>query len=72
MYVENKWDGRDFHLKSQQQHSLFHRHTQSKEQVYIHDIKDILEEFMLQNTEIGDGNIEEIVEKMMVMREECL
>ncbi|KAL0426547.1 UNVERIFIED_CONTAM: hypothetical protein Slati_2829500 [Sesamum latifolium] len=43
------------------------------EQVYIDDLEDMLDEFMLSlNTEIGDGSIEEIAEKMMVMHEECL
>ncbi|GFQ01525.1 hypothetical protein PHJA_002296400 [Phtheirospermum japonicum] len=64
MAVENEWGGRDSHLKSQQ---LGH------EQVYIDDIEDMLDEFMLSlNTEIGDGSIEEIAEKMMVMHEECV
>ncbi|KAK4432566.1 hypothetical protein Salat_1018800 [Sesamum alatum] len=74
MAVENEWGGRDSLQKSQQLgHHLFHLLTQSKEQVYIDDLEDILDEFMLSlNTEIGDGSIEEIAEKMMVMREECL
>ncbi|KAL0374864.1 UNVERIFIED_CONTAM: hypothetical protein Sradi_3402100 [Sesamum radiatum] len=66
MAVENEWGGRDSLQKSQQlgQH-LFHRLTQSKE--------DMLDEFMLSlNTEIGDGSVEEIAEKLMVMHEECL
>ncbi|KAG8374119.1 hypothetical protein BUALT_Bualt11G0097800 [Buddleja alternifolia] len=74
MAVENEWGGRDSIQKSQQLgHQLFHILTQSKEQVYIDDLEDMLDEFMLSlNTEIGDGSIEEIAEKMMVMREECL
>ncbi|XP_073048979.1 uncharacterized protein [Primulina eburnea] len=74
MAVENEWGGHDSLQKSQQLgHDLFHRLTQSKEQVYIDDLEDMLDEFMLSlNTEIGDGSIEEIAEKMMVMREECL
>ncbi|XP_073289497.1 pre-rRNA-processing protein TSR2-like [Primulina huaijiensis] len=74
MAVENEWGGRDSLQKSQQLgHDLFHRLTQSKEQVYIDDLEDMLDEFMLSlNTETGDGSIEEIAEKMMVMREECL
>ncbi|XP_073044282.1 uncharacterized protein [Primulina eburnea] len=74
MAVENEWGGRDSLQKSQQLgHDLFHHLTQSKEQVYIDDLEDMLDEFMLSlNTEIGDGSIEEIAEKMMVMREECL
>ncbi|XP_073049757.1 uncharacterized protein [Primulina eburnea] len=74
MAVENEWGGYDSLQKSQQLgHDLFLRLTQSKEQVYIDDLEDMLDEFMLSlNTEIGDGSIEEIAEKMMVMREECL
>ncbi|KAI3473355.1 hypothetical protein Pfo_030645 [Paulownia fortunei] len=74
MAVENEWGGRDSLQKSQQLGPhLFHRLTQSKEQVYIDDIEDMLDEFMLSlNTEIGDGSIEEIAENLMVMREECL
>ncbi|KAI3447459.1 hypothetical protein Pfo_004124 [Paulownia fortunei] len=74
MAVENEWGGRDSLQKSQQLgHQLFHLFTQSKEQVYIDDVEDVLDEFMLSlNTEIGDGSIEEIAEKMMVMHEECL
>ncbi|KAK6127052.1 hypothetical protein DH2020_039204 [Rehmannia glutinosa] len=74
MAIENEWGGRDSLQKSQQLGDLlFHRLTQSKEQVYIDDIEDMLDEFMLSlNTEIGDGSIEEIAENLMVMREECL
>ncbi|PIN03867.1 hypothetical protein CDL12_23609 [Handroanthus impetiginosus] len=74
MAVENEWGGRDSLQKSQQLGGrLFHLLTQSREQVYIDDVEDMLDEFMLSfNTEIGDGSIEEIAEKLMVMREECL
>ncbi|XP_073131047.1 uncharacterized protein [Henckelia pumila] len=74
MAVENHWGGHDSLQKSQQLGlNLFHRLCQSKEQVYIDDLEDMLDEFMLSlNTEIGDGSIEEIAEKLMIMREECL
>ncbi|CAI9755252.1 unnamed protein product [Fraxinus pennsylvanica] len=73
MAVENEWGGRDSVQKSQQlAQILFHALTQSKEKVYIEDLEDMLEEFMLSlNTEIDDGSIEEIAEKLMVMHEEC-
>ncbi|KAL7137361.1 hypothetical protein ABFS83_10G086200 [Erythranthe nasuta] len=73
MAVENEWGGRTSAQKSQQfSRDIFHRLTQSKE-LYIHEVNNMLEEFMLSlNTEIEDGSIEEIAEKMMVMREECL
>ncbi|KZV47537.1 hypothetical protein F511_32791 [Dorcoceras hygrometricum] len=74
MAVENQWGGRDSLQKSQQLGiDLFNRLCYSKGQVYIDDLEDMLDEFMLSlNTEIGDGSIEEIAEKLMVMREECL
>ncbi|KAL3849100.1 hypothetical protein ACJIZ3_010982 [Penstemon smallii] len=74
MAVENQWGGRESFQKSQQLADLlFHRLTQSKEEVYMDDLEDMLDEFMLSlNTEIDDGSIEEIAEKLMFMREECL
>ncbi|KAL2545819.1 Pre-rRNA-proCES [Forsythia ovata] len=74
MAIENEWGGRDSAQKSQQlAQILFHSLTQSKEKVYIDDLEDVLDEFMLSlNTEIGDGSIEEIAEKLMVMHEECV
>ncbi|KAL3652872.1 hypothetical protein CASFOL_002553 [Castilleja foliolosa] len=74
MAIAHEWGGRDTRLKSQQLgQDLLHRFTESKEQVYIDDIEDMLDDFMLSlNAEIEDGSIEEIAEKMMVMHEECL
>ncbi|XP_057781065.1 uncharacterized protein LOC130999531 [Salvia miltiorrhiza] len=74
MVIENEWGGRDTLQKSQQlRHNLFNFLTQSKAQVYIDDVEDILFEFMDSlNTEIEDGSVEEVSEKLMVMREECL
>ncbi|KAL2490938.1 Pre-rRNA-processing protein TSR2 [Abeliophyllum distichum] len=74
MAIENEWGGRDSAQKSQQlAQILFHALTQSKEKVYIDDLEDVLDEFMLSlNTETGDGSIEEIAEKLMVMQEECV
>lgn len=74
MAIENEWGGRDSREKSQQLgHHLFGLLTQSKEQVYIDDVEDMLDEFMLSlNTEIEDGSIGEIALKLMEMHEECL
>uniref|UniRef100_A0A5B7AWZ7 Pre-rRNA-processing protein TSR2 n=1 Tax=Davidia involucrata TaxID=16924 RepID=A0A5B7AWZ7_DAVIN len=74
MAVENEWGGRDSRQKSQQLAvDIFSLLTQSKEPLYIDDLEDMLDEFMLSlNTEMGDGSIEEIAEKLMVMHEECL
>ncbi|XP_042041337.1 uncharacterized protein LOC121786782 [Salvia splendens] len=74
MAIENGWGGRDsLHNLQQLGHNLFNFLTQSKDQVYIGDVEDILYEFMDPlNTEIQDGSVEEVAEKFMVMREECL
>ncbi|KAH6807463.1 hypothetical protein C2S51_028571 [Perilla frutescens var. frutescens] len=74
MAVENDWGGRDSLKKPQQlADDLFYLLTQSKEKVYIEDVEDVLDEFMLSlNTEIGDNSDEEVAEKLMVMHEECL
>ncbi|THG05988.1 hypothetical protein TEA_000246 [Camellia sinensis var. sinensis] len=74
MAVENEWGGRDSRLKSQQLAAdIFSWLTQSKEPLYIDDLENMLDEFMLSlNTEIADGSVEEIAEKLMVMHEECL
>lgn len=72
--VENGFGGRDSSQKSQQLPiDLFSLLTQSKEPIYIDDLENMLDEFMLSlNTEIDDGSIEEISEKLMIMHEECL
>ncbi|XP_042043747.1 pre-rRNA-processing protein TSR2-like [Salvia splendens] len=61
MTIENGWGGRDSLQKSQHlSHNLFNFLTQSKDQVYIDDVEDILYEFMdYLNTEIQDGSVEE-------------
>ncbi|XAR52506.1 hypothetical protein NMG60_11020627 [Bertholletia excelsa] len=74
MAVENEWGGPHSRLKSQQLAAdIFSWLTQSKEPLYIDDLENMLDEFMLSlNTEIADGSIEEIAEKLMIMHEECL
>ncbi|KAL3813389.1 hypothetical protein ACJIZ3_014657 [Penstemon smallii] len=74
MAVENQLGGRESLQRSQQLADLlFRRLTQFREEVYMDDLEDMLDEFMLSlNTEIDDGSIEEIAEKLMFMREECL
>ncbi|XP_042044584.1 uncharacterized protein LOC121790426 [Salvia splendens] len=58
MTIENGWGGRDSLQKSQQLgHNLFNFLTQSKDQVYIDDVEDILYEFMDSlNTEIQNDS----------------
>ncbi|PIN19495.1 hypothetical protein CDL12_07826 [Handroanthus impetiginosus] len=68
MAVENEWGGRDTLQKSQQFGvQLFCCLTQSREQVYIDDVEDMLDEFMLSlNAEIDDGSIEEFILQAMI------
>jgi pre-rRNA-processing protein TSR2 len=74
MAVVNEWGGRDSLLKSHQLAAdIFSWFTQSREQLFIDDLEDMLDESMLSlNTEIDDGSVEEIAEKLMIMHEECL
>jgi len=75
MAVDNEWGGRDTRLRSQQLAvdtlSLL---TRPKEPVYIDEVENMLDTFMDSSlyTQIEDGSIEEISEKLMVMHEECL
>ncbi|XP_019199347.1 PREDICTED: pre-rRNA-processing protein TSR2 homolog [Ipomoea nil] len=74
MAVANEWGGRGSREKSQElAERIFSFFTKSKEQVYIDDLEEILDEFMLSdfNTEVGDGSIEEVAEKLMIMHEQC-
>ncbi|KAL7090553.1 hypothetical protein ACP275_12G048700 [Erythranthe tilingii] len=74
MVIENEWGGRGSLQKSQQLGGdIFRLLTQSKEEVSIRHVDDMLYDFMdTLNTDIEDGSIEEISEKLMVMHEECL
>ncbi|KAK1382745.1 pre-rRNA-processing protein TSR2-like [Heracleum sosnowskyi] len=72
--VENEFGGPDSRRKSQQLPvDLFSWFTQSKGPIYIDDLENMLDDFMLSlNTELDDGSIEEISENLMIMHEECL
>ncbi|KAF3664108.1 putative SUN domain-containing protein 2-like [Capsicum annuum] len=74
MAIENEWGGRGTREKSNQLNiDIFFAFSQSKEQVYMDDIEEILDEFMISlNTEVNDGSLEEVAEKLMYMHEECL
>ncbi|XP_052170048.1 uncharacterized protein LOC127786596 [Diospyros lotus] len=74
MAVQNEWGGPHSRFKSEQLAAdIFSWLTQSKEPLYADDLEDMLDEFMLSlNTEIADGSVEEIAEKLMIMHEECL
>ncbi|XP_010272871.1 PREDICTED: pre-rRNA-processing protein TSR2-like [Nelumbo nucifera] len=73
--IENEWGGRDSCQKSEQLAlSIFSWFSQSKEPHYIDDLENMLDESMVFsfNTEIEDGSIEEVAEKLMIMHEDCL
>ncbi|WOH01559.1 hypothetical protein DCAR_0520943 [Daucus carota subsp. sativus] len=72
--VENEFGGRYSRERSQQLPvNIFTWFTQSKGPIYIEELEDMLDDFMLSlNIEIDDGSIEEISEKLMIMHEECL
>ncbi|GAA0163201.1 hypothetical protein LIER_19123 [Lithospermum erythrorhizon] len=74
MAVHNQWGGpHSAHIPHNLSSNLFSLLAHSKDKVYIDEVEDMLDEFMLSlNTQIGDGSIEEIAEKLMIMHEECL
>ncbi|KAL8149111.1 hypothetical protein AgCh_006205 [Apium graveolens] len=61
--VENEFGGRDSRKRSQQLPiDIFSWFTQSKGPIYIDELEDMLDDFMLSlNTELDDGSIEELV-----------
>ncbi|XP_068667063.1 uncharacterized protein [Aristolochia californica] len=75
MAIENEWGGKDSRQKSSQLASdILSWFAQSKETHYIDDLENILDESMVLsfNTEIEDGSVEEIAERLMIMHEDCL
>ncbi|KAA0038692.1 pre-rRNA-processing protein TSR2 [Cucumis melo var. makuwa] len=72
--VENEWGGRDSRRKVELLCSdIFTWFTQNKEQLYIDDLETILDEAMLSlNTQVDDGSIEEVAERLIFMHEECV
>ncbi|XP_038896815.1 pre-rRNA-processing protein TSR2 homolog [Benincasa hispida] len=72
--VENEWGGRDSRRKVELLCSdIFKWFTQNREPLYIDDLEMILDEAMLSlNTQVDDGSIEEVAERLIVMHEECL
>lgn len=75
MAIENQWGGRDSREKSHDlASSILSWFTQSKEPLYIDDLENILDESMAVsfNTEIEDGSVQEVAEKLMIMHEDCL
>ncbi|TYK31303.1 pre-rRNA-processing protein TSR2 [Cucumis melo var. makuwa] len=72
--VENEWGGRDSRRKVELLCSdIFTWFAQNKEQLYIDDLETILDEAMLSlNTQVDDGSIEEVAERLIFMHEECV
>ncbi|KAL8159579.1 hypothetical protein V2J09_001116, partial [Rumex salicifolius] len=72
--IENEWGGRNSREKALKLASdIFIWFTQTKGELYIDDLENLLDEAMLSlNTEVADGSIEEVSYEMMSMHEECL
>ncbi|KAL7612598.1 hypothetical protein Lser_V15G08704 [Lactuca serriola] len=74
MAIQNEWGGRDTRQKAQQLAlDIYHWLIRPAEALYVDDLENLLDDFMLSlNTEIDDGSIEEISENLMIIHEECL
>ncbi|KAK9062988.1 hypothetical protein SSX86_016858 [Deinandra increscens subsp. villosa] len=74
MAIQNEWGGRDTRQKAQQLSvDVYHWLIRPAEALYVDDLENLLDDFMLSlNTEIDDGSIEEISDNLMIMHEECL
>ncbi|CAL5435517.1 unnamed protein product [Camellia sinensis] len=75
MAIQNKWGGSDSLKKFDQLTSdILSWFSQSKEQLHIEDLENLLHESLLLtfNTDIEDGSIEEVAEQLMIMHEEFL
>ncbi|XP_074372761.1 uncharacterized protein LOC141713307 isoform X2 [Apium graveolens] len=69
--VQNEFGGPDsLHKYQQLPHDLFFWLTHSTGTIY--DLENMLDDFMLSlNTQLDDGSIEEVSEKLMLLHEEC-
>nr|XP_043620120.1 pre-rRNA-processing protein TSR2 homolog [Erigeron canadensis] len=75
MAIENEWGGRDTRQRAQQLAvDIYHRLIRPAETtLYVDDLDNLLDDFMLSlNTEVDDGSIEDISDKLMIMHEEYL
>nr|XP_043631409.1 pre-rRNA-processing protein TSR2 homolog [Erigeron canadensis]XP_043631410.1 pre-rRNA-processing protein TSR2 homolog [Erigeron canadensis] len=74
MAIQNEWGGRDTRQRAQQLAvDIYHWLIRPAETLYVDDLENLLDDFMLSlNTEIDDGSIEEISDNLMIMHEECL
>ncbi|KAJ4722476.1 pre-rRNA-processing protein TSR2-like [Melia azedarach] len=75
MALQNQWGGRDSLQKSHQLAAdILSWFFQSKAPLYVEDLETLLDESMLLsfNTEIEDGSIEEVAERLMITHEEYI
>uniref|UniRef100_A0A7C9ED50 Pre-rRNA-processing protein TSR2 homolog n=1 Tax=Opuntia streptacantha TaxID=393608 RepID=A0A7C9ED50_OPUST len=75
MAIQNEWGGHDSIQKSQQLVlDILSWFSQSKGSLCAEDLENLLHESLLLtfNTEIEDGSIEEIAEKLMIMHDDFL
>ncbi|KAJ0816310.1 putative pre-rRNA-processing protein TSR2 [Helianthus annuus] len=74
MAIQNEWGGRDTRQKAQQLAvDVYHWLIRPAEALYVDELEDLLDDFMLSlNTEIDDGSIDEVADNLMIMHEECL
>ncbi|XP_076911730.1 uncharacterized protein LOC143569789 [Bidens hawaiensis] len=74
MAIQNEWGGRDTRQKAQQLAvDVYHWLIRPTEALYVDELENLLDDFMLSlNTEIDDGSIEEVSDNLMIMHEECL
>lgn len=72
--IENEWGGRNTREKAGKLASdIFIWFTNTKGELYIDDLEDLLDQAMLSlNTEVADGSIEEVSYELMCMHEGCM
>ncbi|KAL2652003.1 hypothetical protein R1flu_020131 [Riccia fluitans] len=73
--VQNSWGGQSTDQKCHQLYNeILSFFTRSKEQRYIDEMEDLLDQFMLEsfNCEIEDGSIFEVAEQLFIVHEECV
>ncbi|BBM97298.1 pre-rRNA-processing protein TSR2 [Marchantia polymorpha subsp. ruderalis] len=73
--IQNGWGGQSSNEKCQQMYTeILSFFTCSKEQRYIDEMEDLLEQFMVENfhVEIEDGSVFEVSEQLFIVHEECV
>lgn len=72
--VEHGWGGPESEAKSQSfQHELYRWFLESKEQKYVDELEDLLEDVMVSdfNTELQDGSPRQVAEALVGLYEQC-